>query len=220
MALRAKGDGRRVEKRKFDGVAAAAAAAVLLLLWPVAMLVAVVVRRVLGSPVLFRQTRLGRRERPFDIVKFRTMTDARGLDGELLPDAERLTSVGRFLRRSSLDELPELVNVLRGEMSLVGPRPLPVRYLDRYSPEERRRHQVRPGITGWAQVQGRNALGWNERLAADVWYVENRSFTLDLKILARTVAVVFGGGGVSAPGRATMAALTPCTERQTSAMEQ
>ena len=204
-------------KRIFDVVVAAV---LLVVASPVVAVVALVVRVAIGSPVLFRQTRLGLRERPFDIVKFRTMTDARGPGGELLPDAERLTPVGRFLRRSSLDELPELVNVVRGEMSLVGPRPLPVRYRDRYSPEERRRHRVRPGITGWAQVQGRNALDWNERLAADVWYVDHRSFALDLKILARTVAVVFGGGGVSAPGHATMADLTPYTERQRPTMEQ
>jgi sugar transferase EpsL len=197
-------------KRLFDVVVAAVG---LVVLSPLIVVLAVVVRVALGRPVWFRQRRLGYRERPFEIVKFRTMTDVRGPDGELLPDGQRLTPIGRFLRRSSLDELPELVNVLRGEMSLVGPRPLPVRYSDRYSTEERRRHSVRPGVTGWAQVQGRNALDWNERLAADVWYVENRSFALDVKILARTVAVVFGGGGVSAPGHDTMADLTSWAER-------
>ncbi|MCD9622748.1 sugar transferase [Rhabdothermincola salaria] len=200
----------------FDVVVAATA---LVVLWPVVAVVAVLVRLRLGSPVLFRQRRLGRMGRPFELVKFRTMTDARGPDGSLLPDAERLTGLGRVLRRTSLDELPELVNVLRGEMSLVGPRPLPERYLERYSPEERRRHLVRPGITGWAQVQGRNALDWNERLAADVWYVDNRSFRLDLKILARTVAVVLHGGGVSAPDHATMAELTPHEQRRATRME-
>jgi lipopolysaccharide/colanic/teichoic acid biosynthesis glycosyltransferase len=204
-------------KRIFDLVTAVVA---VVLLWPLAALVALVVRLRLGSPVLFRQDRLGKGGRPFELVKFRSMTDDRGPGGGLLPDAERLTTVGRLLRRSSLDELPELVNVIRGEMSLVGPRPLPTRYRDRFSPQERRRHEVRPGITGWAQVQGRNTLDWDERLAADVWYVENRTFKLDMQILVRTVAVVFGGDGVSAPDHATMAELSPYTERHAARMDE
>ena len=157
-------------KRIVDFVAALVA---LLLLCPVLILTALLVRVRLGHPVLFRQVRVGRNEVPFQIVKFRTMTDRRDQNGELLPDVDRLNSFGRFLRSTSLDELPELWNVVKGEMSLVGPRPLPVDYLPRYSAIERRRHLVRPGITGWAQVNGRNALDWNDRLAADVWYVDN-----------------------------------------------
>jgi lipopolysaccharide/colanic/teichoic acid biosynthesis glycosyltransferase len=138
------------------------------------------------------------------MTKFRTMTDQRDGDGELLPDAERLTRLGRFLRRTSIDELPELLNVVRGEMSLVGPRPLLTEYLTLYSPEQARRHEVRPGITGWTQVNGRNALTWDEKFALDVWYVDHRSTRLDFEILGRTVSQVFSGHGVSAPGHATM----------------
>lgn len=169
----------------------------LLLLW-------VLVHRKLGSPVLFRQVRPGLHGRPFMMVKFRTMTDERGADGELLPDAHRLTSFGRFLRASSLDELPELWNVLRGEMSLVGPRPLLMEYLPLYSPEQARRHEVRPGITGWAQVNGRNALSWEERFKLDIWYVDHRSLWLDLRILWLTVRKVIVREGISAQGDATM----------------
>lgn len=173
----------------------------LLLLW-------VLVRRKLGSPVLFRQVRPGQHGRPFMMVKFRTMTDERGADGELLPDAQRLTSFGRFLRATSLDELPELWNVLRGEMSLVGPRPLLMEYLPLYSPEQARRHEVRPGITGWAQVNGRNAMSWEERFKLDVWYVDHRSLWLDLRILWLTVRKVLVREGISAQGEATMPRFT------------
>lgn len=173
----------------------------LLLLWAL-------VRRKLGSPVLFRQVRPGLHGQPFMMVKFRTMTDERGADGELLPDARRLTSFGRFLRATSLDELPELWNVLRGEMSLVGPRPLLMEYLPLYSPEQARRHEVRPGITGWAQVNGRNALSWEERFKLDVWYVDHRSLWLDLRILWLTVRKVIVREGISARGEATMPRFT------------
>jgi lipopolysaccharide/colanic/teichoic acid biosynthesis glycosyltransferase len=176
----------------------------LVLLCPVLILTALLVRLRLGRPLLFRQTRVGRNGVPFEIVKFRTMTDQHDDAGELLPDVGRLSSFGRFLRSTSLDELPELWNVVKGEMSLVGPRPLPARYLPRYSAEERRRHQVRPGITGWAQVNGRNALDWNDRLAADVWYVDNQSLKLDFKIIGRTLLSVVRREGVSAPGESTM----------------
>lgn len=173
----------------------------LLLLW-------VLVYRKLGSPVLFRQVRPGLHGRPFMMVKFRTMTDERGADGELLPDAQRLTAFGRFLRASSLDELPELWNVLRGEMSLVGPRPLLMEYLPLYSPEQARRHEVRPGITGWAQVNGRNALSWEERFKLDIWYVDHRSLWLDLRILWLTVRKVIVREGISAQGEVTMPRFT------------
>ncbi len=158
----------------------------------------------MGPPVLFRQRRPGRDGRPFVMTKFRTMTDRRGADGELLPDAERLTALGRWLRRTSVDELPELLNVVQGDMSLVGPRPLLMQYLPLYTPEQARRHEVRPGITGWAQVNGRNAVTWDEKFALDVWYVDHRSTRLDVEILAKTVTQVLGGHGVSAPGHATM----------------
>jgi lipopolysaccharide/colanic/teichoic acid biosynthesis glycosyltransferase len=155
-------------------------------------------------PILFRQTRPGLDGRPFQLLKFRTMRDSRGPDGDLLPDAERISRVGSFLRRSSLDELPELINVLRGEMSLVGPRPLLMEYLDRYTPEEMRRHDVLPGITGWAQVNGRNAISWDEKFALDLWYVDNHSIGLDIKILAKTLGQVVNREGISADGHATM----------------
>lgn len=181
--------------------------ALLLLVLPL-LLLASLVRFRLGSPVLFRQARPGLHGRPFMMVKFRTMTDERGADGELLPDAQRLTSFGRFLRASSLDELPELWNVLRGEMSLVGPRPLLMEYLPLYSPEQARRHEVRPGITGWAQVNGRNALSWEERFKLDIWYVDHRSLWLDLRILWLTVRKVIVREGISAQGEATMPRFT------------
>jgi lipopolysaccharide/colanic/teichoic acid biosynthesis glycosyltransferase len=173
----------------------------LLLLWGL-------VRRKLGSPVLFRQVRPGLHGQPFMMVKFRSMTDERGPDGELLPDAQRLTAFGRFLRSSSLDELPELWNVLCGEMSLVGPRPLLMEYLPLYSPEQARRHEVRPGITGWAQVNGRNAVSWEERFKLDLWYVDHRSLWLDLRILWLTVRKVLVREGISAQGEATMPRFT------------
>jgi sugar transferase EpsL len=187
-------------KRVFDVVGAAAA---LVLLSPLLAVVAVLVRVRMGPPVLFRQLRPGRQGRPFELTKFRTMTDQRGPDGALLPDAQRLTALGRFLRRTSIDELPELVNVVRGDMSLVGPRPLLMEYLPRYSSEQARRHDVRPGVTGWTQVNGRNRLTWDEKFALDVWYVDHRSTRLDLEILGRTLSQVLSGQGVSAPGHAT-----------------
>jgi len=188
------------EKRALDVVGAAVA---LVVLSPLLLAIAISVRLAHGSPVLFRQTRPGRFGVPFELCKFRTMTDRRGPDGELLPDAERLTRLGRFLRRTSLDELPELLNVLRGDMSLVGPRPLLMEYLPLYSVEQGRRHEVRPGITGWAQVNGRNAQTWADRFRLDVWYVDHANFTLDLEILARTVTTVLGGEGISEAGHAT-----------------
>ena len=182
----------------------AGASTALVLLSPLLAVIALLVRVRMGTPVLFRQERPGRGGRPFVMTKFRTMTDRRGPDGELLPDAERLTALGRWLRRTSVDELPELLNVVHGDMSLVGPRPLLMEYLPLYTPEQARRHEVRPGITGWAQVNGRNAVTWDEKFALDVWYVDHRSTRLDLEILAKTVSQVFSGHGVSAPGHATM----------------
>ena len=174
-------------------------------LWvPLLIVVAVAVRLRLGSPVFFRQPRAGRNDRSFRLLKFRTMSDDRGADGELLPDAQRLTPFGRWLRSTSLDELPELVNVLRGDMSVTGPRPLLVQYVPLYSADHRRRHEVRPGVTGLAQVSGRNALSWPERFDLDVWYVDHASFSLDMSILARTIGALFGRKGISAPGEATM----------------
>lgn len=171
---------------------------------PAILLIALLVRTRLGSPVFFRQQRPGQGARVFEMIKFRTMTDGRDESGQLLPDAQRLTPFGRFLRSTSLDELPELLNVLRGEMSLVGPRPLLVRYLERYSPRQARRHEVRPGITGLAQVMGRNALSWEEKFEWDVRYVETQSLWLDVKILLMTVKAVFVREGISAAGEATM----------------
>jgi lipopolysaccharide/colanic/teichoic acid biosynthesis glycosyltransferase len=168
------------------------------------LLVALAVRWRLGAPVIHAETRAGRHGRPFVLRKFRTMTCDRDAHGALLPDEQRLTRFGRALRASSLDELPELLNVLRGEMSLVGPRPLPLRYLARYSPDQMRRLEVRPGVTGLAQTQGRNALEWSERLALDVWYVEHRSGWLDLKLLLATIRVVISASGISHPGHVTM----------------
>ena len=176
----------------------------LVVLTPVGLTLGALARVKLGSPVLFRQKRPGKDDETFELIKFRTMTDARDSTGALLPDEARLTSFGRRLRRTSLDELPTLWNVVRGDMSLVGPRPLLVQYLDRYTPEQHRRQQVAPGITGWAQVNGRNALTWEEKFDLDVWYVENLSLRTDLAILLRTVAQVLGQRGVSAEGHATM----------------
>ncbi|MCB1549549.1 MAG: sugar transferase [Hyphomicrobiaceae bacterium] len=170
---------------------------------PVLGVLAVLVARKLGRPVFFRQTRPGRDGRLFSLVKFRTMTDARDATGALLPDEARLTAFGRWLRASSLDELPELWNVLKGEMSLVGPRPLLVEYLPLYAPEQARRHEVPPGITGWAQINGRNALSWEDKFKLDVWYVDNRSLLLDLRILALTGWAVLSRKGISAEGHAT-----------------
>jgi lipopolysaccharide/colanic/teichoic acid biosynthesis glycosyltransferase len=180
----------------------------LIVLSPVMLALAALVRLQLGAPVLFRQVRPGRAARPFLLRKFRTMRAACDASGNALPDAERLTAFGRFMRRTSLDELPELWNVLTGEMSLVGPRPLLMEYLVMYSPEQARRHEVRPGITGWAQVNGRNALTWEERLRLDVWYVDNRSLMLDLKILCLTVRTVLTARGVNQAGHATVERFT------------
>jgi lipopolysaccharide/colanic/teichoic acid biosynthesis glycosyltransferase len=188
-------------KRLVDVLASAGG---LLVLSPVLLAVAVAVRWSMGSPVLFRQVRPGRHAVPFAMYKFRTMRDAHDENGNPLPDGERLTSVGRFLRKTSLDELPELINVLRGDMSLVGPRPLLMRYLPYYTPREQRRHDVRPGITGWAQVNGRNTARWAERLEMDVWYVEHQSLWLDLKVLARTAASLLGQKGVVVDPRSAM----------------
>ena len=188
-------------KRLFDIVAASLA--LLMLALPLLAL-AWLIRRKLGSPVLFTQVRPGLHGKPFRMVKFRSMTDARDACGALLPDAQRLTPFGRFLRASSLDELPELWNVLRGEMSLVGPRPLLMEYLPLYSPQQARRHEVRPGITGWAQVNGRNAISWADKFALDVWYVDHRSLWLDVRILWLTVRKVLVRDGISAAGEATM----------------
>lgn len=192
-------------KRCFDVLVSLLALTVLML--PLALL-ALMVRWKLGSPVFFRQVRPGLHGRPFRMLKFRTMTDQRDSHGQLLPDAQRLTSFGRFLRSTSLDELPELWNVLRGNMSLVGPRPLLMEYLPLYTPEQARRHEVRPGITGWAQVNGRNALSWNERFRLDVWYVDNQSLMLDLRILWRTVHKVLARDGINQAGEATMSKFT------------
>lgn len=188
-------------KRLFD---AAATLVGLMLLWPLIVLLVALVRIKLGSPVFFRQLRPGLHGKPFMMLKFRTMTDKRDPSGQLLPDVERLAPFGRFLRSASLDELPELLNVLKGEMSLVGPRPLLMEYLPLYSSEQARRHEVKPGITGWAQVNGRNAISWEEKFKLDVWYVDNRSFWFDLKILWLTVKKVFVREGISQAGQATM----------------
>jgi len=191
----------RYAKRIFDFTAALFG---LLLLSPVMLLIAAAVAVKLGRPVLFFQQRSGWHGRPFRIVKFRSMLDSRDADGRLLSDEDRLPRFGRLLRASSLDELPALWNVLKGEMSLVGPRPLHVHYDALYTPEQARRLEARPGITGWAQVNGRNALTWPEKFALDTWYVDHQSFWLDIKIIARTVVAVFARRGISAEGAATM----------------
>jgi len=177
----------------------------LAILSPVLGAIALLLWATMGRPVIFRQTRPGLHGRPFQIIKFRTMTNKRGSSGRLMPDEVRLTAVGRFLRATSLDELPELWNVLRGELSLVGPRPLLMQYLMRYSPEQARRHEVMPGITGWAQINGRNDLSWEEKFAFDVWYVDNWSLSLDFLILIKTFLRVLQRDGVSRSGHATTA---------------
>lgn len=192
-------------KRLFDFFMALIA---LVLLLPVIAIVAWQIRRKLGSPVLFRQVRPGLHGKPFEMIKFRTMRDAVDAQGNPLPDSERMTPFGSFLRSSSLDELPELWNVLKGDMSLVGPRPLLMEYLPLYSPEQARRHEVRPGVTGWAQVNGRNAISWPDKFRLDVWYVDNRSLWLDIKILFLTVKKVLVRDGISAEGEATMSKFT------------
>lgn len=187
-------------KRIFDLIAATLG---LMLLSPLLLLTAVLVRLFLGTPILFRQQRPGYKGRPFHVYKFRTMSDARDAAGNLLPDAERLTRLGRFLRSFSLDELPELFNVLRGEMSLVGPRPLLMEYLSRYSAEQMRRHEAYPGLTGWAQVNGRNALTWQDKFRLDVWYVDNWNLWLDAKIILMTIWKALRREGISQEGQAT-----------------
>ncbi len=191
---------RAFGKRLLDVTAAGVG---LVFLAPLLLLLAIAVRVAIGSPALFRQRRPGRSGRPFRLVKFRTMVDARDADGRSLPDERRLVPLGRILRATSLDELPELWNVLRGDMSLVGPRPLLEQYLDRYTPEQARRHDVRPGITGLAQISGRNALSWDRRFELDVEYVQTVSFGLDLRILASTIGRVMNRDGISQPGHAT-----------------
>jgi len=200
---------RRIGKRVMD---LGLVVPVLVVLAPPGLVLGALIRLKLGGPVLFRQPRPGRDGRVFELIKFRTMSNARGADGELLPDDERLTPFGDRLRRLSLDELPTLWNVLRGDMSLVGPRPLLVQYLERYTPEQRRRHDVLPGVTGWAQIQGRNAISWEQKFAHDVWYVENVSFRTDLRILLQTAVQVLGRRGISAEGHATMPEFTGSNE--------
>jgi len=191
---------RRIGKRLLDlGFAVPG----LVVLTPIGLALGALIRLKLGSPVLFRQQRPGRDGQLFELIKFRTMRNARDADGELRPDEERLTPFGMRLRRMSLDELPTLWNVVRGDMSLVGPRPLLVQYLDRYTPKQRRRHEVAPGITGWAQINGRNAIKWEEKFELDLWYVENQSLRTDLTILFRTVGQVLGQRGISAEGHVT-----------------
>jgi sugar transferase EpsL len=190
-----------ISKRIFDLIVASLG---LVILSPFIVVIAILVRIFLGAPILFRQIRPGYKGKPFTVYKFRTMTEARDERGNLLSDDVRLTPFGKFLRSSSLDELPELFDILRGEMSLVGPRPLLMEYLPLYSPEQRRRHDVHPGVTGWAQVNGRNAIDWPTRFALDVWYVDHWSFGLDLKILFMTLWKVIRREGINQPGRATI----------------
>ena len=192
-------------KRIFDFIAALLGLIALAI--PLLVLI-IFIRKKIGSPVFFRQVRPGLKGRPFEMVKFRTMTDAKGADGQLLPDADRLTPFGRFLRSTSLDELPELWNVLKGDMSLVGPRPLLMEYLPLYTSEQARRHEARPGVTGWAQINGRNAISWEDKFSLDVWYIDNQSLWLDIKILWLTVKKVLVRDGISAAGEATMSKFT------------
>lgn len=194
-----------MSKRFFDIVASVAG---LIILSPVIAIVAYFIRKRLGSPILFRQVRPGLGGKPFEMIKFRTMRDALDPDGNPLPDAERMTDFGRFLRSSSLDELPELWNVIRGDMSLVGPRPLLMEYLPLYDEVQVRRHDARPGVTGWAQINGRNALSWEEKFKLDVWYVDNQSLWLDLKIIFLTIKKVLVRDGISAEGEVTMPKFT------------
>ena len=207
-------------KRAFDFIVVLAT----MPLWlPLLIVLAISVRLNLGAPVLFRQTRPGQNEEVFELIKFRTMSDRHDSTGKLLPDAQRMTSFGQWLRGSSLDELPELWNILKGEMSLVGPRPLLVQYVKRYSSEQRRRHLVPPGLTGWAQINGRNALSWEEKFTLDIWYVDHRSLGLDLLILFRTIWQVVARRGISAPGDATMPEFKPdgvCSQHRGERLEE
>ena len=188
-------------KRWFDLIITLPA---VILISPLLIMVAFLIRLKLGSPVFFFQKRPGLHGRPFNLIKFRTMTDDQDANGNLLPDGERITSLGHSLRRSSLDELPELLNVIKGDMSLVGPRPLLMQYLDRYTPEQARRHEVKPGITGWAQVNGRNALTWEEKFELDIWYVDHQSLWFDMKIILLTIWEILKREGINQPGLATM----------------
>lgn len=197
--------GNELTKRAMDIIGAGLG---LLILSPVLIIVSLIIRRQLGAPVLFRQIRAGRDGKPFQMIKFRTMRDAFDANGSPLPDSERLTHLGHFLRSSSIDELPGLWNVLTGEMSLVGPRPLLMEYLPLYSTEQARRHEMRPGVTGWAQVNGRNAISWEEKFVLDVWYVDNRTLWLDLEIIWLTIRKVVKRDGISAVGEATMPKFT------------
>lgn len=203
--MRKNGIYNRFIKRLFDIVLSLLF--IILFCW-LYLIVAILVRVKLGSPVLFKQPRPGKDEKIFDMYKFRTMTDGRDAEGNLLPDAERMTPFGSFLRKTSLDELPEMFTILKGDMSFVGPRPLLVKYLPLYNEEQHRRHEVRPGLTGWAQVNGRNLLSWEDKFEKDVYYVDNISFLLDLKIVFKTVAVVFNHSGISSETDATMEAFT------------
>ena len=196
----------RRTKRFFDVVVAIPS---VIILSPLLVLIEFMVRMRIGTPVLFRQVRPGLRGRSFTIYKFRTMTSERDKNGRLLPDRERLTPLGQFLRKTSMDELPELFNVIKGDMSIVGPRPLLMQYLGRYTPEQARRHEVSPGITGWAQVNGRNAISWENKFKLDVWYVDNWSLWLDVKIVAMTVMKVLKRDGISQDGEATMEEFNP-----------
>ena len=205
-----------VVKRIFDILLAGLG---LIVLSPVFIFIAIAIRIKLGRPVMFKQMRPGLQGRSFFMYKFRTMTGKRDENGVLLPDEMRLTRLGKFLRSSSLDELPELFNVLKGDMSLVGPRPLLMQYLQRYTPEQARRHEVKPGITGWAQVNGRNAISWAEKFVLDVWYVDNCSLWLDIKILFMTVLKVFQREGISAEGEATMQEFMGDYEKQYSKLQ-
>ncbi len=195
-------------KRLFDIIIASFGSLIAL---PVLIVVIVLIILMKGPPIFFRQTRPGLHGKPFQLIKFSTMTDARDKKGRLLPDEIRLTYFGRFLRASSLDELPELWNVLKGDMSLVGPRPLLMEYLPLYSPDQARRHEVRPGITGWAQVNGRNAISWGKKFEMDVWYVDNQDLFLDIKIVALTFFKILKSEGINAKGHATMPAFTICS---------
>jgi lipopolysaccharide/colanic/teichoic acid biosynthesis glycosyltransferase len=190
-------EGVPIPKRMFDIIATAL---ILVLLSPLLAILSLLIWLMIGWPILFRQTRPGHQGQPFTLYKYRTMSEARDSQGELLPDEKRITRLGRFLRAASLDELPELFNILRGEMSLVGPRPLLMQYLDRYTPEQARRHQTLPGLTGWAQIHGRNTVSWEEKFRLDVWYVDNWTFGLDLKILASTLGKVWQREGISQEG--------------------
>lgn len=187
-------------KRLFDLIVSISA---LIIFFPVLVVVAIAIHKKMGGGIFFIQRRPGLHGRPFNIIKFKTMSDARDANGDLLPDSERLSRFGRILRSTSLDELPELINVIFGDMSLVGPRPLLMQYIDRYNPEQARRHEVLPGITGWAQVNGRNAISWEDKFKLDVWYVDNHNLWLDIKILFMTIARVFKREGISQQGQAT-----------------